>query len=101
MMIKTAATLLVICAFSAPATAGVNDRQGNQYPRIVQGWKSGELTRGEAVRLGRQQYRINRTEARMRADGGGLSRNERIRLHYRQDRASANIYVKKHNGRAR
>lgn len=100
-MIRTVAALLAASVIAAPASAGVNGRQADQRDRIVQGWRSGALTRGEAVRLGRQQYRVARAEARMRADGGGLSAAERARLHARQDRASANIYAKKHNGRSR
>jgi hypothetical protein len=83
-----------------PAMASVNDRQHDQGHRVVNGWKSGELTARESRNVARQQYRINRTEQRMRADGS-LSRSERVRLHYRQDRASANIYAKKHNARDR
>lgn len=85
---------------ATPAIAGVNDRQHNQRDRIGQGWRSGELTPRETYRLGRQQSRIGRTEARMRSDGRFTYR-ERARLHTRQDRASANIYAKKHNRRGR
>lgn len=86
---------------ATPAFAGINGRQAHQQHRIVRGVHSGELTRHEARRLEHQQRHIARDEARMRASGDGLSPIERARLHHEQDRASANIYAKKHNERVR
>lgn len=100
-MMRTMIVALVAAGvMAAPAMAGVNARQHNQTHRTVQGWRSGELTGQESRNIARQQYRIARTERHMRSDGR-LSANERARLHYRQDRASANIYRKKHNARDR
>ncbi len=88
-------------ASAAPALAQVNARQAEQQHRIDQGVRSGELTGREAAHLERQQGRIARTEARMRAQNGGYLRpGQKARLETRQDRASANIYRKKHNLRA-
>ena len=84
---------------AAPAFAGINGRQMHQQHRIMQGVHSGELTRHETARLEHQQRHIARSEARMRASGGGLSLAERARLNREQNRASVNIYDKKHNGR--
>jgi hypothetical protein len=95
------AGMTVAALLATPAFAGINARQAHQQHRILQGAHSGELTRREAGRLERQQVRIGRREARMRASGGGLSPAERARLHYSQDRASINIYGKKHNDRVR
>jgi hypothetical protein len=95
------AGMAVAAMLATPAFAGVNARQAHQQHRILQGVHSGELTRHEAGRLERQQYRIGRREARMRASGGGLSPVERARLHHAQDRASVSIYGRKHNDRAR
>ena len=100
MMKRMIAALIVAGVMATPAMAGVNGRQHNQTHRAVQGWRSGELTTREGRNIARQQHRIARTEHRMRSDGR-LSGNERARLHYRQDRASANIHAKKHNGRNR
>lgn len=83
---------------ATPALAGVDARQHNQRDRIAQGWRSGALTPRETGSLARQQYRVGRAEARMRSDGH-FSYRERARIRARQDRASANIYRKKHNGR--
>lgn len=94
---RIGAVLLTASVIATPALAGVNGRQANQQHRIAQGWHSGQLTGREAVRLERQQHRIARTEHRMRATNG-MNPHERARLHYRQDRASANIYRQKHDG---
>jgi hypothetical protein len=67
--------------------------------RINQGVHNGTLTQRETRRLQHQQAHINRYEARSRADGGGLGPVERARLENMQDRASRNIYRKKHNRR--
>ena len=95
------AGMAVAVMLATPAFAGINGRQAHQQHRIMQGVHSGELTRGEAGRLERQQRHIGRSEARMRASDGGLSRAERFRLRGEQRRASINIYGKKHNDRVR
>ena len=79
---------------------GINHRQINQKRRIGQGIRSGELTRGEALRLGHQQKRINHQKRRLKADGT-FTKHERVRVHKHQNRASKNIYRKKHNARRR
>jgi hypothetical protein len=84
---------------SVPADARINERQDRQQARIDKGIANGRLTARETANLERQQSRIAATEARDRADGGGLTWRERARLEVRQDRASANIYAKKHNRR--
>ena len=77
---------------------GVQEREKLQQERIQQGIKSGQLTPGEANRLEAQQGRIQATEDRMKADGN-LTRAERAKLTRMQNRASRNIYRKKHNNR--
>ena len=74
----------------------VDRRQDKQRTRIVQGRRSGELTRGEARRLKKQQRKINRMERRFSSDGY-LSGRERYRLERAQDRASKRIARLKHN----
>lgn len=98
MMIKTLSALVLTGILAAPAFAGVNGRQAAQQQRIENGQASGQLNQVEAARLTHQQARIDRAEARMRADGGGLNVIERTRLHVRQDRASANIHHQRHDG---
>lgn len=97
-----AAAIAGIALGAVPAAAqNVGTREHRQQGRIYQGARSGQLTRHEAYRLERQQARIDRSAARDRRSGGGLSAAERHRLAYRQDRASAAIYRQKHDGQMR
>ena len=79
---------------------GIHKRQGNQVRRIKHGVRSGELTRAETLRLGKQQVKINRQKKHFKADGT-FTKRERVAVHKRQNRASKNIYRKKHNNRRR
>ena len=76
----------------------IERREDFQQERIRRGIESGELTRGEARYLNREQERINRAEARMMADGR-LDPRERQRLNQMQNQASRDIYRLEHNGR--
>ena len=81
-----------------PAT--IQQRKENQQHRIARGVRSGQLTPGETAKLERQQKSINREERHMRrADDGHLTKADRRALNGRQNRASRNIYRKKHNAR--
>jgi hypothetical protein len=85
-----------------PRVTQVNERQQNQQNRIANGVKSGELTPHETAKLERQQQSIDRQEKRdMAAHNGHLTKGEQAQLNRRQNRASANIYAKKHNGAVR
>jgi hypothetical protein len=78
----------------------VGQRKENQQDRIAQGVKSGQLTPGETAKLEKQQQGINREESGMReANGGKLTGADKKALNQQQNRASRNIYNKKHNGR--
>jgi hypothetical protein len=78
----------------------IHQRKENQQDRIAQGVKSGQLTAGETAKLERQQRGINRETARDRAaNDGKLTQAERRQINRRQNRASRNIYRKKHNAR--
>lgn len=81
-----------------PATPRFDQRQENQQRRIDQGIASGALNEREAERLATQQEHLQRAEDRAKSDGV-VTRGERAVLHHRQDRASGNIYRKKHNRR--
>lgn len=98
-LILSAAALITMCA---PLTfaQNINQRKVNQQDRIAQGVKSGQLTPRETAHLERQQRSINHEEHQMRkADNGHLTAADRRQLNRRQNRASANIYAKKHNAR--
>ncbi len=93
------AILLTVPAFAAdPGMPGVEKRRQIQQERIGQGVSSGQLTPRETMNLERQQAGIERAERRAGADGK-ITPGERARLHRRQDRASRNIFRKKHNAR--
>ena len=76
----------------------VGQRRENQQDRIAQGIKNGQLTAGETARAENQQQGINREDAGMRqANGGKLSKGDKRALNQQQNKASRNIYNKKHN----
>jgi len=87
-------------ALTASAAAPPAARQVKQQKRIHRGVKSGQITRREARKLGRQQRHIHRTKRRMKRDGKFTLR-ERRRLNRKQNRASRNIYRAKNNRRRR
>lgn len=98
--ILSAAALIAFCVPPVFARQNVAQRKQKQQDRIAQGVKSGQLTPGETAKLERQQRGINRQERNMRrADNGKLTKKDRAKLQRRQNRASANIYAKKHNAR--
>ncbi len=78
----------------------IGQRRENQQDRIAQGVKSGQLRAGETARLENQQQGINREgRADRQANGGHLTGADRRAINQSQNRASRNIYAKKHNGR--
>ena len=90
------ASIVSISQLVAQATPVVHARQVHEQQRIRQGERSGELTRGEAARLEAQQAKIQRDKRAAKADGV-VTPAERAKLHREQNRASRNIYEKKHN----
>jgi hypothetical protein len=86
-----------IAAFAQDATPKTDVRQGAQRARIHEGRKEGDLTRGEAKALNRQQRHIRRTERRAKADGT-VTDTEQRKLNRKQNRASRNIRRAKNNG---
>jgi hypothetical protein len=80
----------------------IGQRDENQQDRIAQGVRSGQLTAGETAKLENQQQGIHREAAADRqANGGKLTGADRRAINQSQNRASRNIYNKKHNGRTR
>ncbi len=83
-------------------TPVVNQRQKDQQTRIIQGAKSGQLTRKETSRLERQQVRIQTTKLADKANNGGkLTPQEKRHLNKMQNHASRHIYRAKHNYKVR
>jgi hypothetical protein len=82
------------------AQGTINERERRQQRRIADGVQDGELTRKEARKLGRQQARIHRAEARAKADGEFRAK-ERATIQKKQNRASRQIYKQKHDRQTR
>ena len=102
MGILTAGTLVLMVAGIALASPtddpGIQSREQKQEKRIQQGVQSGQLTPKETGKLEAQQAKIKQDEALMKADGK-LTKAERKKLKREQNRASENIYRKKHNSK--
>jgi hypothetical protein len=94
----TALALATLVAVPASASAGpLKNTFLRQQARITNGVVNGQLGPGEFARLQKQQTRILKEAAFLKATGGGLSGPERLYLRARQAGASANIFIKKHN----
>jgi len=80
----------------------VGQRKENQQDRIANGIRSGQLTARESKNLENKEQGINRETRGMRqANGGKLTRADRRAVNQQQNKASRQIYNKKHNGRKR
>jgi hypothetical protein len=97
---KTAIALMMMFGIAASAQT-IRQRQYNQQSRIVQGVRSGSLTRGETAHIERREAALAREVRRDRIDGGGLSYAERVKINRQQNALSNRIYGLKHNGRTR
>lgn len=85
-----------------PRVNQVNAREQEQQNRIANGMKSGALTPKEAGKLERQQQHIVKQEKKdMAAHNGHLTKREQAKLNKEQNKASKNIYEKKHNDAVR
>jgi hydroxyacyl-ACP dehydratase HTD2-like protein with hotdog domain len=101
-------SLIFVIGFSAIANAqewrrnhNINAREARQERRIYHGIASGELTQREALRLDREEDRVDRIKARYRRTGDGLSPRERARLERDLNHVSRDIYRQKHDGQTR
>ena len=74
----------------------VNQEQARQRASLVQGMRSGELTREEVERLQREQTQIRHLEQRALADRY-LSPNEFAKLQEELREANRHIYAQKHD----
>ena len=91
---------VITCGVVAAQTATpvMTERQNEQKARINQGVASGELTRKETAKLRTQQRAIKAEKKAFKADGK-VTAAERAKLRADQNRASRNIYNKKHNAK--
>ena len=80
-------------AIAQTATPVVDQKAANQQQRINQGVASGELTRGEAVRMQKRQNKLVANTQRAKADGV-VTDAERRQLNRQADRNSKKIHNK-------
>ncbi len=81
-----------------PRVNQVNSREQNQQNRIANGMKSGAVTPKEGAKLEKQQQHIvNQEKKDMAKDNGHLTKANQAQLNKEQNKASGNIYDKKHN----
>lgn len=85
---------------SAQVTPKVTHKQVNQQERIQNGRKTGELTRKETAKLEMQQAKIQHDKRKAKSDGV-VTPQEHRKLKREQRRASANIYMQKHDSQKR
>jgi hypothetical protein len=78
----------------------VMHRQINQQTRIKQGVKSGELTKGETLRLEKEQTKIQADKKAAKADGV-VTPQERRYVRREQNKANCDIRRLKNNERTR
>lgn len=100
-----AATLLVAMLATTIAEAhgrynNTRQKQRNQYHRIQQGARSGQLTHMETRQLRNQQAKVGHYKRMAMADGR-VTRDERMLIHRAQNNAGKNIYRQKHDGQTR
>jgi hypothetical protein len=85
-----------------PRVNEVNAREQNQQNRIANGVKNDKLTPGQAAKLEKQQQHIENQEKKdMAKDNGHLTKADQKQLNKEQNKASKNIYDKKHSGEAK
>lgn len=75
----------------------INARQRHQQARIVQGFRSGQLTGREFRGLERGQAHVARLEARLRRSGGVFTTRERAVVQRALDRQSRLIVRERHD----
>jgi ketol-acid reductoisomerase len=81
-------------------TKKLNHRQVHQSKRIMQGVKSGSLTKKETANLTRQEIKLQRHKRRAKADGIVTPR-ERVKLNREANSLSRKIYIQKHDKQRR
>ncbi len=104
LMMAGAAALVLATGFTASAFADtpwqqhhprreqVNDRLANQNRRINHEFPEGELTRGQAMRLHRDDRQVRREERLMASQNGGhITRLEQRALNQQENRISHRI----------
>jgi hypothetical protein len=81
-------------------TPHIKHQQQNEQARIYHGVRTGQITRGEMVRLENEQARIHHLKKCAKADGK-VTRRERKYINHQEAKASRHIYHQKHDGQHR
>lgn len=95
--------LLIMLSFTVAQVSAqsIADKSHNEKQRIVQGVKSGELTKNETKALVKEQVGIRKDIYRAKTDDGKIGPHERAAIKHDQRKASRHIYRAKHNNRDR
>lgn len=100
-VLASLSVLSITAALSTSASADqIDTRQSYQQQRIQQGVRSGQVTRGEYVKLEAEQARIAAMERRAKADGH-VDRREAAQIRSAQNEASRHIYQESHDSQKR
>jgi len=91
---------LFVINVAMAGTPVVDKKERHQKARIVQGVKSGELTRKETKRMVRGQKQLHRMERRAKADGI-VTKKERVKLNWKANKESRKIFRNKHDKQKR
>lgn len=91
--------VLMSVAFSTVNGQTIRQKSRHEKARIIEGRRSGELTRLETRRLAKEQREIRRDVRKARKDDGRIDRHERREIKHDQRKASRHIYRAKHNRR--
>nr|HEX4315070.1 hypothetical protein [Kofleriaceae bacterium] len=76
-----------------PRRAEVNDRLANQNARVDAGVRDGQLTRGQAAQLHREDHAIRNQERGMAArDGGHITAHDQRVLNHEENQVSGQIH---------
>jgi hypothetical protein len=93
-------SLSVVSLAQSSKTPLVNKRQRSQHRSILQGVRSGELTKKETVRLTGEQQDIRREKRAIKSDGV-VTLQERAELNRELNQSRRHVYRAKHNQRDR
>lgn len=100
-MKKSTATILsLILCFTMNAQQSEDMNLKGEKARIKQGVKSGEITKGEAVKISKEVRDVQRAKRRAKADGK-ITRKERRKIAKQDRQLDRTIYRTKHNDRDR
>lgn len=100
MLLFLSGTILFAQSNPLTKTKKLNHRQIHQSKRILQGAKSGALTKRETAILTRQEIKLQKHKKRAKADGIVTPR-ERVKLNREANKLSRRIYIQKHDKQRR